>query len=162
VQGAEGARTYSWRGELLATDSDAKTVTVRVKVADHVARYLDRFKTGDRIVLVWDMVNRETNASAPSDSTRNDSDVVLFIDPVDPSTGRRLDRGYLLPAEFVSGEQTTVTVRLHLDDQMLRAARLLREGAPIQATTSMHQPTDTAALVTIAAADRSAEAQGAR
>src|SRR6188508_1252454 len=88
VQGAEGARTYSWRGELLATDPDAKTLTVRVKVADHVARYLDRFKTGDRIVLVWDMVKRGTNASAEaSDSTRSDSDVVLFIDSVDPSNG---------------------------------------------------------------------------
>ena len=134
--------TYAWRGELVATDPNSNTLTIRVKMPAHVLRYVDQFKPGDRVVLVWKMPNGDTHA-----------DELLMIDTGQLSNGRRLDSGYILPAEFVSADKTTVTAKLHVDDKMLQAARSLANGAPIQATASVHEESDMAALITIGAAD---------
>jgi len=137
----EYALTYAWRGDLLGIDAATKTLTLRVKIPDHITKYINGFKPGDGLVLVWDMLNK------------SESDSLLMIDSANPSNSKRLDHGYVLPAEFVSADKNAVTVKLHVDDRILQSAASLRAGTRIRATAAINEPTDTAAVRTIAAAD---------
>ena len=51
-------RSYIWYGQLIAVDEQTRTATIKAEVPAHVEKYLDRFKAGDRLVLVWDMVGK--------------------------------------------------------------------------------------------------------
>jgi hypothetical protein len=54
---------YVWLGELVSLNETARTATVKAQIPDYVAQYVDRFKTGDRLVLVWNMIT--FNARVP-------------------------------------------------------------------------------------------------
>src|SRR5262245_23120369 len=56
LRAAAAPTSYQWIAELATSDPAAKTVTVKIKIPDYVAKYLDRFKPDDQIVLVWDMI----------------------------------------------------------------------------------------------------------
>ena len=47
------ARRYAWQGDLLSFDASAAAVEVSAPIEDHVARYVDRFREGDEVVLIW-------------------------------------------------------------------------------------------------------------
>jgi hypothetical protein len=57
-------RTYSWIAELVATDTTAKTITVKARIPEYIAKYTDRFKPGDHITLIWNMLPPRVPPSA--------------------------------------------------------------------------------------------------
>ena len=49
-------RTYSWIAELVATDTTEKTITIKARIPEYITKYTDRFKPGDHITLIWNML----------------------------------------------------------------------------------------------------------
>jgi hypothetical protein len=45
-------RSYTWYGQLISVDEQTRTATVKAHIPPHVEKYVDRFKAGDRLVLV--------------------------------------------------------------------------------------------------------------
>ena len=66
------SETYSWSGELVAFDTNSRTITVKSRVVgDQAPAEMSRFKSGDRIVLTWS--GFDTYADAISRAVRYDS-----------------------------------------------------------------------------------------
>ena len=164
-------RTYSWIAELVATDTTAKTITVKARIPEYIAKYTDRFKPGDHITLIWNMLPppvppsaaaSEKDAAKPSAAggtpapaapaapptvvLKTESDLLMSIDSSDATKGTKLDTGFILPAEFVSAEAKTVTLKLHVADTTLRAVASMPPGTWLRATSPMNQPTEVAAI----------------
>jgi hypothetical protein len=167
--------SYRWIAELAASDPAAKTVTVKVGIPPHVAKSLDRFKPGDQIVLVWDMIPPKPPAPPPASTPaaggkdekqppsgmytaplpvalKTETDAVLYIDTAAAMKAAKLDTGYILPAEFVSGDAKAVTVKLKVSDQALQGFGAIQAGKRFRATSPLHQPGDTAMISEVAAA----------
>jgi hypothetical protein len=175
--------SYRWIAELAASDPAAKAVTVKVAIPQHVAKTLDRFKPGDQIVLVWDMIPPKppapatTPAPTPAPNAppaadkaaakepppgmytaplpvalKTETDVLLYIDTAAAMKAAKLDTGYILPAEFVSGDPKTVTVKLKVSDQTLQAFSTIQAGKRFRATSPLHQPGDIAMITEVSAA----------
>lgn len=163
-------RTYSWIAELVATDTTAKTITVKARIPEYIAKYTDRFKPGDHITLIWNMLPSPVPPSAaasedaakpsaaggtpapaapaapPTVVLKTESDLLMSIDSWDATKGTRLEAGFILPAEFVSAESKTVTVKLHVADTTLRSVAAVPPGTWLRATSPMNQPTEVAAI----------------
>ena len=164
-------RTYSWIAELVATDTTAKTITVKARIPEYIAKYTDRFKPGDHITLIWNMLPPPVPPSAaasekdaakptaaggtpapaapaaqPTVVLKTESDLLMSIDSSDATKGTKLDTGFILPAEFVSAEAKTVTLKLHVADTTLRAVASMPPGTWLRATSPMNQPTEVAAI----------------
>lgn len=164
-------RTYSWIAELVATETTAKTITVKARIPEYIAKYTDRFKPGDHLTLIWNMLpppipqgaataeKEAAKPSAPGDTPapaapvaaptvvlKTESDLLMSIDLSDATKGAKLDTGYILPAEFVSAEAKTVTLKLHVADTTLRAVASMAPGTWLRATSPMNQPTEVAAI----------------
>jgi hypothetical protein len=163
-------RTYSWIAELVATDTTAKTITVKARIPEYIAKYTDRFKPGDHITLIWNMLPPPVppNAAAgekdaakssaagtpapaapaatPTVVLKTESDLLMSIDSSDATKGTKLDTGFILPAEFVSAEAKSVTLKLHVADTTLRAVASMPPGTWLRATSPMNQPTEVAAI----------------
>jgi len=167
-------RTYSWIAELVATDTTAKTITVKARIPEYIAKYTDRFKPGDHITLIWNMLPppvppsaaaSEKDAAKPSAAggtpapaapaapptvvLKTESDLLMSIDSSAATKGTKLDTGFILPAEFVSAEAKTVTLKLHVADTTLRAVASMPPGTWLRATSPMNQPTEVAAISTV-------------
>lgn len=176
-------RTYAWLGELVAADSSAAVITVKVRIPEHVAKYTDRFKAGDRVVVVWDMIEHapasEPKPAAqpaadakgisdpakqprPSVALKTESDAVLMMDTYDASKTTKLDMGYILPAEFVATDSKTVTLKVRVPAARVEDLKSVAPGKRIRATTSMDQPSDVAAITSINMVDPPAEPTAAR
>jgi hypothetical protein len=167
-------RTYSWIAELVATDTAAKTITVKARIPEYIAKYTDRFKPGDHITLIWNMLPPPVPPSAaasekdtakpsaaggtpgpaapaapPTVVLKTESDLVMSIDSSDATKRTKLDTGFILPAEFVSAEAKTVTIKLHVADTTLRSVASMRPGTWLRATSPMNQPTEVAAIAAV-------------
>jgi hypothetical protein len=77
---------------------------------------------------------------------QTESDLLMSIDSSDATKGTKLDTGFILPAEFVSAEAKTVTLKLHVADTTLRAVASMPSGTWLRATSPMNQPTEVAAI----------------
>lgn len=140
---APGAtRTYVWVGELVSFDSAAKAMIVKAALSDAVTRYLDRFKPGQRVMLVW-----------TADNTKPETGPVRYIEAYDTMKSSGVDQGFIVPVEFVSGDATgrTVTFRVTTSDAMAQAVSSIAPGRPIRVTTPMRQPSETANITAIEA-----------
>jgi hypothetical protein len=58
------SKTYSWVAELVAADPTAKTITIKAQIPEYVSKYTNRFKPGDKVTLVWNMLPPRPAASA--------------------------------------------------------------------------------------------------
>jgi hypothetical protein len=141
-------RSFAWYGELVAIDSATNKVTLRAQVRDNVAGDLQRFKPGDRLLLIWE-VNVKENAGG-------DSPVVLAV--ASPDEVRFLDDGYVTPAEFVAADRAgkTVTFKVKTTDSLTRASASLTTGQWIKVTAPMSQPGPDAMLAAISPSDKPA------
>jgi hypothetical protein len=164
-------RSYSWIAELVATDATAKTITVKARIPEYIAKYTDRFKPGDHITLIWNMLPppappsaaaSEKDAAKPSPAggtpapaapaapptvvLKTESDLLMSIDSSDATKSTKLNSGFILPAEFVSADGKTVTVKLRVADTTLQAMASMQPGTWLRATSPMAQPTEVAAI----------------
>jgi hypothetical protein len=85
-------------------------------------------------------------AAPPTVVLKTESDLLMSIDSSDATKGTKLDTGFILPAEFVSAEAKTVTLKLHVADTTLRAVESMPSGTWLRATSPMNQPTEVAAI----------------
>jgi hypothetical protein len=134
------ARTYVWIGELVSFDSAAKAMTVKASVNEAVTRYLDRFKPGQRVMLVW-----------TADNTKPETGPVRYIESYDTMKNSNVDQGFIIPVEFVSGDAVgrTVTFKTTTSDAIAQALSGIPPGRTLRATTPIGQPSETARLSSI-------------
>jgi hypothetical protein len=129
--------TYTWNGELVSVDMNAKTMTVKSRVAyqDAISE-LKHFKPGDRVWIVW---------SGLSDS----SDAVRQIRRSE--SGRKIDENMLLPAELVSTEapNSYITIRVQVPESGLAAVKAVKTGEWVTATSRHRPSTDAEAVVSV-------------
>jgi hypothetical protein len=138
-------RTYNWYGEMVSFDG--KMATTRVPVEAPVATYFDRFKPGEKVVLVF-----TANPGKP------DVGPVLYMATLDVMKASKVDVGYIIPAEFVSGDAAgkTVTVKVAMPDSAAAAVKAVAPGGWVKVTAPMSQPGDTAAVSMVAASAKPA------
>ena len=148
AQGAQSGakRTYVWFAELVSFDTSAKTMTVKGAVNEAVAKYIDRFKPGQHIVLVW-----------TADNAKPESGPVRYIESYEAMKGSNVDQGYILPAEFVSADAAarTITFRATVPAAAVQTLTAIQPGRSIASTTPMSQPSETAVIASIEISDRS-------
>jgi len=162
-------RTYNWIAELAATDTTAKTITIKARIPEYISKYTDHFKPGDHVTLIWNMLPPPVPASAPAGEKeaakpstpgtaaqpaapaaappivlKTESDLLMAIFSSDATKGSKDDSGFILPAEFVSADPKTVTVKLRVSDTTLRAVASMQPGTRLRATSPMSQPTEVA------------------
>jgi hypothetical protein len=138
-------RSFVWFAELVSFDSAAKTMTVKAAVNEAVAKYLDRFKPGQHIVLVW-----------TADNTKPETGPVRYIEAYETIKASNVDQGYMLPTEFVAADATarTVTFKATVPETAIPALTAIKPGRSVSVTMPMRQPSATATLTLIEASDR--------
>jgi hypothetical protein len=137
-------RSYVWFGQFEALDENARVATFKGQVAEHIPKYLQKFKPGDQIVLVWDMI-RKTQA-----------DRVLAVWNAEELKSTALRSGYILPARFVSADADgrTVTFTTVVPDKGLSTLKSSRAGQWLKVTAPMEQPGDQAVITAIEASEK--------
>jgi hypothetical protein len=140
-------RIYHWYGELVSLDAGSRTLTVRVPVEQPVTTYLDRFKPGEKVVLVF-----TANAGKP------ETGPVLYIEKLDVMKSSKVDVGYILPVEYASGDAAgkTVTFRLTLPESSMAGVKGVTAGQWMKATAPMSQPGDMGAVASIESSQKPA------
>ena len=130
-------RSYIWYGELVAVDEQTRTATVKAHIPPHVEKYVDRFKAGDRLVLVWDMIGKTEAQRA-----------LALWNQEENASG---NTGYVLPIEFVSADAPshTVTFYLRVPKTALQPLRSVGPGKWIKVTTPMIQPSQDATVTSV-------------
>lgn len=128
-------------------------------IPDYVSKYTDRFKSGDPVTLVWDMLPpsappaptpapgsaaAQSPASGPAPippplELKTDSDHLRAIFPVAPDS-KAIDWGYVLPAEFVAADSTTVTARLRVSGKSWTEVSRLQPGQRFLARSPLTHP----------------------
>lgn len=133
-------RSYDWFAELVKSDPQARTVTLRARIPDYVVKYVDRYSAGDRLVLVWNMIGKK----------QSDSVLALwkFEDGKDANGGHT---GFVLPIELVSadGQNRTVTFTAHVPEGVSAKLKSATAGQWIKATSPMAQPSTEANITAI-------------
>ena len=139
-------RTYVWSAEIVSFDTSAKTMTAKAAVTEAVAKYLDRFKPGQHIMLVW-----------TADNTGPETGPVRYIEIYDAMKGSNVDQGYILPVEFLAADAAarTITFKATVPADAVQTLAAIQPGRSIAVTTPMRQPSETAAIASIAISDRS-------
>ena len=139
-------RTYVWFAEIVSFDTSANTMTAKAPVTEAVAKYLDRFKPGQHIMLVW-----------TADNTKPETGPVRYIEIYEAMKGSNVDQGYILPVEFVSADAAarTITFKATVPAAEAQTLAAIQPGRSIAVTTPMRQPSETAAITSIEISDRS-------
>lgn len=127
-------RTYVWFGELAGVNEAARTVIVKAQIPDHVVKYVDRFKMGDRVMLVWNMIGKKQAQT-----------VIALWDM------KGVSSGYVLPIEFVSADTQgkTITFNMRVPEKNLAVLKGAKPGQWIRVTSPTDQPGPDAAITSI-------------
>jgi hypothetical protein len=138
-------RSYVWSAELVSFDNAAKTMTAKAAVNEAVAKYLDRFKPGQHIVLVW-----------TADNMKPETGPVRYIEAYETIKASNVDQGYMLPAEFVAADAAarTVTFKATVPETAIQTLTAIQPGRSMSVTTPMSQLSQTATITSIEASDR--------
>jgi hypothetical protein len=139
-------RAYVWFAEVVSYDTPAKTMTAKAAVTEAVAKYIDRFKPGQHVMLVW-----------TADHTKPETGPVRYIEIYEAMKGSNIDQGYILPVELVSADAAarTITFKATVPASAARTLTGIQPGRSIAVTTPMRQPSETAAIESIETSDRS-------
>jgi hypothetical protein len=103
---------------------------MKVTCKEHIARYIDQFKTGDRIIMYW---------GGPVDGAVQ---AVNYVGVYDMAATKRLDdEGYVLPVEFVSFDKAAnaLTFKAHLNPTGLSHFQTVQAGATVKVTSPLDQ-----------------------
>ena len=128
-------RTYVWYGELAGIDEDAKMALFTARFREHVLRYIDEFKAGDRVVLTW----------GPKGEVETDD--IIYVGMHRQNSGRNF--GYVLPVELTAIDKTDrrITFKAPVPATALRSLKGMQTGAHLKITAPFDQPADLATIV---------------
>lgn len=62
---AAAPKTYDWLAEFVSADASAKTITVKARIPDYVTKYINDFKPGARVLLLWNVLPPHTEPAPP-------------------------------------------------------------------------------------------------
>ena len=141
---ARRARRYVWNGALVDLDKANAAVTVSAPVEPHVFRYVDRFGTGDKVVLIW---------------TPGDGDGVRAIRYLELREQSMLKHGYVLPVKFLSADEDRrrITFTTPIPARAVGALSDAEPGDWINATSLFDQSYEHAAIIAMAVESNYAE-----
>jgi hypothetical protein len=146
--------TYVWPGQVVSFDRTAATVTMKVACKEHIARYIDQFKPGDRVILY---------GSGPVDGA---AEAVIYVGAYDMAATSRIDdQGHVLPVEFVSFDRpaNAMTFQAHLDQRGMSRFQTIQPGASVKVTSPMNQAgKGIAAITAVQPADAAKPAPAAK
>ena len=117
------AETYTWSGELVSLDENARMLTVKTRVVgDQPMTELPKFKAGDRIVLTWSGYDKYADAI---------NHVVRF------DTTKKFEERFTFPVEFVSFDPAHqyVTFKAPVPADSIGKIKSLKPGEWITATS---------------------------
>jgi hypothetical protein len=129
------SETYSWSGELVAFDANARTLTVKSRVVgDQALKELPQLKSGDRIVLTWS--GFDTYADAILRAVRYDA-------------AKKWNEPFTFPVEFVTYDSPRqyVTFKFQVPVASVDAIRSLKAGEWVTATAK-HRPSSETEVIT--------------
>lgn len=135
-------RSYVFFSEVAAVDQAGKTLTLKARIPDYVAKYVDRFKPDEKLVIVWNMIGK----------TQADQVLALWkYDDVKDAKGG--NTGFVLPVEFVSAsvqeKMVTFTTQV-VDAGVLKSAQ---PGGWVKVTAPTDQPSQEAVIASIEPSD---------
>jgi len=120
VQAAQTAaaqpKSYAWHGELVTLDDASRTATIKAPIREHVGRYVNRFKPGDSLILLWDMGGKAPRADHVQALWEYDAKAAA--QPV----------GYVLPIKFVSADVPSLTLTFSTQVPATELAKLKSAG----------------------------------
>jgi hypothetical protein len=126
---------YSWHGELVALDENARMLTVKSPVVgEHAPAELKRFKAGERIQLGWSGFDKYADA------------VNKALRLADKAEDR-----FTFPAEFVAFDDSRryVTFKLQIPQNGVASLKSLKPGEWITATSPHGASSKTTPVVAI-------------
>ena len=129
------SETYSWSGELVGFDANARSITVKTRVVgDQALADLPLFKSGDKIVLTWS--GFDTYADAISRAVRYDA-------------AKKWNAPFTFPVEFVAYEapRQYVTFKFQVPAGSVEAVKAVKPGEWVTAT-SRHRASSEAEAIT--------------
>ena len=68
-------RMYAWYGQVVGVDQAAKLVTVKARIPEYVARYVNRFKPGEKLELPFEIIRRQGRNAKQNNVTLEDAKV---------------------------------------------------------------------------------------
>ena len=131
------SQTYSWSGELVSFDANARTITVKSRVVgDQALKDLPAFKSGDRIVLTWS--GFDTYADAVLRAVRYDG-------------AKKWNEPFTFPVEFIAYESPRqyVTFRFQVPAASVDAIKFLKPGEWVTATAKHRPSSETEAITAV-------------
>ena len=131
VAAGGGEKTFVWPGKLISIHAEEGAVTVSAPAEQHVFRYVERFSKGDGVVLLW----------APGDGYAVTA--IRYLEHRGPEDNGRLglDHGYVLPAEFVSGDEDSrrITFKTKVPATSFDALAGIQSGQWVKVTSPFDQ-----------------------
>ena len=117
--------SFAWFAELVSVDQAARTVTARAPIEAHVARYIGRFKQGERITMVWSQLDAE-------------GDIVRYVERAETMEA---ESGYIVHAEYVASDvgRRTLTFSTPVPDTVVETLASAGPGTPIKIESPMWQ-----------------------
>jgi hypothetical protein len=119
---AASAPMFSWFADLVAFDRASRQVTVKATVEPHVLRYIERFRPGDPIVIVWQQFEGE-------------GDAVKYIAASDRVAA---DAGFIVRGAFVGADVAgrSMTFTTAVADGLIKTLASARAGTSIRFRSS--------------------------
>jgi hypothetical protein len=127
--------TYTWSGELVSFDPNARVITVKSRlVNEHELGTMSQFKPGDRIVLTWSGYDWWADGIARAAKYE---------------AGQKLSDRFMLPVEFVGFDTTSkyLTFKFQVPAGSVDAVKAVKPGHWITATAK-HRPSSDAEAIT--------------
>ncbi len=121
-------RSYVWSGELVGINQDARLAILKAEFREHVLRYIDQFKPGDRVILT-----RATGREGETDD-------IIYVGQCDTSsTG---NYRYVLPVEIVAVDKTdrTITFKIPVPPKALRTLKSFQTGDRVKVVGENESP----------------------
>jgi hypothetical protein len=131
------SKFFSWNGELVTLDENARTVTVKAPLAtDQTLPDFARLKTGDRIALRWsgydDYADSIYRVAQPAEMAQNDSRFIFSVDFVAVDNVRRY-----------------VTFKVQIPQDGVASLKSLKPGEWVTATSPHGPSSKTTPVVSI-------------
>jgi hypothetical protein len=134
---APASDTYTWSGELVSFEPNARVITVKSRlVNEQEMGTMSQFKPGDRIVLVWSGYDSYSDGIARA--TRFDA-------------GQKWSDRFTLPVEFVSFDTTTkyLTFKFQVPAASVDAVKAVKPGHWITAVAKHRPSSDAEAIMAV-------------
>jgi hypothetical protein len=126
AQSTPASESFSWYGEFVALDENARTMMVKSRVVgEHAIAEFGRLKSSERVMLTWSGLDRYSDA----------------IRAVRSAASGKSEERFTFPADFVSFDATRqfVTFKVPIPERTITNLKSLKPGDWITAT-SPHGP----------------------